>query len=667
MKKKLLLSIIIFISIIAMYNIKSLASFYIENYNINCELTEDGDLKVQENIIYNTDEYKNGVTRKIVTKNERNTKNSADLMKLESVKVDGEEYTRVTASSNGRSGVYEYNIDGDEYNIKVYSPFKRMGKTVTYEYTLKNVAVKYKDTAELYWNFIGNEWDTSISKLEINITLPYNANKNNIYVFGHGSDNGTFEKNGNNIKLVARSLKAGQAVDARILFDKDAIVSSKKVINKNVLQSYIKDEEEGFRKERDAVKLFGIATSKQIAITLIVIIIITWIVIYFIFDKEYDVKPEKYYRDMPYDFDPDFLQYIYYGKEQKNTLWVTFLCLVQKGVYTIERATNKVGVETYKIIFNKEAKDMKEYQRDCMKLLNSFMTTADGEKSIDLLTLKSKMKNSTNSKYRQYINNLEYEKESIFGETEKPPKIVKIISIAIMAIIIILATIMAIATGAETPVMIIFMLTFTTFLYEIFFKQIDLKNAFLLIFFFLHFSAFQGGNIAILADANIAIMYIPYILAFIFIQYTLRIKREPRELREAKWKIKGLRNYIKDYSLLSNSQLEEIAIWEKYFITAVALHVNKKAINYLYDYCNSMTDNINFANSLSACGTYAVLSTTMRAPFTSYVSSYVYSSGGSSRSGSSFSGHSGGFSGGSSSGGGGRRWRRRKFLLNLKE
>ena len=135
-----------------------------------------------------------------------------------------------------------------------------------------------------------------------------------------------------------------------------------------------------------------------------------------------------------------------------------------------------------------------------------------------------------------------------------------------------------------------------------------------------------------------------------------------KELAEVKGKIKGLRNFIKDYSLLSQSEFEQISIWEDYFIMAVALHVNKKATNYLYDLCNSMTENVNFANSLSACGTYAVFSNTMRTPFTRYVSSYVYSQSSGLGSGSSFSGSSGGFSGGSHSGGGGRRWRSEEAL-----
>lgn len=667
MKRKIKLSMIIFIMILALCNVKSLATFEIEKYVINCQLTQNGDLEVEENITYDTNEYRNGVTRNIKTKNDLNVKNSADLLTLESVKVDGTEYKRVTASSNGRSGVYTYQIDGDEYNIKVYSPFNYAGKTVTYKYTLENVAVKYKDTAEIFWNFIGDEWDTNINNVEINIQLPSKAAQKTIYVFGHGSDNGTFEKNMNNITLKAKNLKANQALDARILFDVESIPLSNKQVNKNVLESYIKDEEEGFKKEREEKKIFGILTIKQIAINSIIIIVIVWIIVYIVFDREYRVKSEKYYREIPYDLDPELLQYIYYGKEQKNTLWISFLSLLKKGVYTIEKTTNKVGVETYKITYNKEPVGLKRYQTEFISLLNSYMQTDKyGVKSVDLLTLKSKMKNSTNYSYRKFIKELETEKESIFGETEKQPKAAKMISILMMAVLIILMGIISMVFGTVEGSLTVFFLVFTTLIYSLVFKTIDLKNAFLLVFMLIHFSAFQSANISLLNSNNIAIMYIPYLLCFIFIQYTFRIKRDPKELGETKGKIKGLRNFIKDYSLLSQTQFEQISIWEDYFIMAVALNVNKKATNYLYDLCNSMTDNANFANSISACGSYVTFNSVMRTPFTRYVSSYVYSSS-SGGSRSSFSGSSGGFSGGSHSGGGGRRWRRRKFLLKKGE
>lgn len=669
MKKKIKLSILIFFTIIMIYNIKSLATFFdIDNYVINCELTEEGNLKVQENITYTTDEYRNGVTRDINTKNELNAKNSADLMQLESVKVDGIDYSRVPSGTNGRKGIYEYKINGNEYSIKVYTPFMYEGKTITYEYTLKNVGVKYDDIAELYWNFIGDKWDTNINNVEINIKLPRNAAQNSIYVFGHGSDNGTFEKDMNNITLKASGLQANQALDARILFSRDAMSNSSKIINKNVLQSYIKNEEEGFRKEREEAKIIGTLTIKQLVIIIVIIIIIIWIVLYLLYDKEYEVKSEKYYREIPYDLDPEMLQYIYYGKEQRNTLWITFLNLLKKGVYSIEKITNKVNVETYNITYNNKPLDLKDYQKSFIKLLNSYMNTdEDGTKSIDLLSLKSRMKNGAEYEYRKYIENLENEKQEMFGETKKTPNIAKIVSIVVMIIVILLIGMLSLKDIITLP-MLIFELIITTIIYTVLFAQIGFKNIFLNIVLLVHFSAFQSLNINLLMNLNIGIMYIPYLLAFTLIQYVYRIKRQSKEYREARGKIKGLRNYIKDYSLLSKSDLEHMSLWEEYFIMAVALRVNKKATNYLYDCCNSMTNNLNFSNSLTACGTYAIFATTMREPFTRYVSSYVYPklSSSSSSSGSRFSGGSGGFSGGSSSGGGGRWRRRRKLLLRRK-
>lgn len=670
MKRKIRLSIILFIMLLVFLNVKSLATFEIEKYLINCEVTEEGNIKIKEDITYSTNEYRNGVIRNILTENSLNKKNSADSLVLESVKVDGEEYKRVATSSNGRSGVYTYNIEDNEYSIKVFSPFQHIGKTVTYEYTLKNVAVKYKDTAEIFWNFIGSEWDTNINNVQINIQLPMYARNKEIYVFGHGADNGTFKKNMNFITLEASGLKPYQALDARILFNEDSIPKSNKIVNKNVLQSYIKDEEEGFRKERPKMKVFGIATVEELTITFIGIILTLWIVVYVIFDKEHKVKSEKYYREIPYDLESELLQYIYYGKEQKNTLWISFLSLLKKGVYSIEKMTNKVGVETYKIIYNKEPSNIKGYQKQLISLLNSYMTTNEyGEKSVDLLTLKSKMKNSTSSCYREFIKELKMEKESIFGETVKQPKAARMISIILMAVLIFVMGLVSIITGtaglANAP-MIIFFLIFTTAIYSVFFKAIDSKNLVLLGFFLFHFSAFQGANISLLVSGGIGMMYIPYLLAFIFMQYTFRIKKDPKELREARGKIKGLRNYIKDYSLLKDSQLDHIHIWEDYFIMAIALNVNKKATNYLYDLCSSETNNINFSTSLSSCGNYSMFSHSMGQPFNTYVSTYVYASSRSSGSRSSFSGSRGGFSGGSRSGGGGRRRWRRKLLLKRK-
>lgn len=55
-------------------------------------------------------------------------------------------------------------------------------------------------------------------------------------------------------------------------------------------------------------------------------------------------------------------------------------------------------------------------------------------------------------------------------------------------------------------------------------------------------------------------------------------------------KIVGLRNYIKDYSMLSDSELKQISIWEDYLIYAIIFnnktHLNREAMDFYKKVCN---------------------------------------------------------------------------------
>ena len=190
MKKKILLTIIAFIGIIAIYNIKVEATFLINDFEINCNVEENGNIYIEENITYYTNENKNGLIRTINTKNAANSINSADAFILEEVMVDGASYKKTNNAYVGNKGVYTQKSSGNSNEIKVFSPFNSNTKIVTYKYILTSVAVRYNDIAELYWNFIGDEWDCEINNLEINIILPKMAKNDTVYVYGHGEREG---------------------------------------------------------------------------------------------------------------------------------------------------------------------------------------------------------------------------------------------------------------------------------------------------------------------------------------------------------------------------------------------------------------------------------------------------------------------------------------------
>ena len=167
-----------------------------------------------------------------------------------------------------------------------------------------------------------------------------------------------------------------------------------------------------------------------------------------------------------------------------------------------------------------------------------------------------------------------------------------------------------------------------------------------------------------MVSAGVGWLYIPYIICFAFIQYLIRIKKYSREEREVIAKIKGLRRYIKDYSLMRERDglVENIALWEDYFILAIALGLNAKTINYFYNYGKEQVSS-NLGMAMYGTHTYSDFHYTAYNSFYNYQRSYRTYSSSSSGGGSSYSGSSGGFSGGSSSGGGGgRRWRRRTLL-----
>lgn len=657
-KTKILFTIL-FTFCIILFNNKVCATFEISNFKIDAIVDEKGDMLITETVNYYTNETVNGVTREITTKNNKNTKNSADNLNLIKVMVDGTTCSQIeTGKGNlGDSFVYEYQRSNNNYNIKLYTPFNTSTKEIKYNYVLRNVGVQYNDISEIYWNFIGDKWDCNIEKLEINITLPKNAANKTSYVFGHGSDKGTFTKNGNYITLNARDIKAFQAIDARILFAKDALNKTTKIINKSVLDKYI-NEEEGMSLKTEKTKVIGNFTIKDISIIFIIIIIISAVYMYIKYDKEYVVDKVKYYREIPFGLEPELLQYFYYGKIVSNSYYVAILNLVKLGVYRLEKSVNKVGKEVQKIIYNdKHNIKLKEYQKDIEKSINGYLQEDEkGEKSIDLVSLGTKMSNSTGSGYKQYEKNLKAEKQSLVGNVQKASKKLPII---LLILVVITVGILGIITQKEEVLGITVMMAFLSFIYSMLFistQNIGLANLFLL----LHATCFFAPVGIVLIINDMGLMFVAFILSFIFFIYTGKIKKFSKEERQIIEYVKGLRRYIKDFSLLKDKEnLDYINLWEDYFILAIALKLNNKIVNYFYNYGKEQI-NSNLGNSMTYTSSFNDFNYTMYNTFYSYKKAYDLTRAAASRSSSSsYSGSSGGFSGGSSSGGGGGRRRRR--------
>ena len=234
-KKYIFLIIItlLFISPIKAY--ASTSEYVINNYDINIVVNENNTLKITEKIgaYFNVD--KHGIFRKIPL---RNTV----------TRLDG-------TTSKNRAQISEIEVS-DNYSVYSENGYKVI-KIGDVNYTLtgqKNYTISYlynlgKDTGkeydELYFNLIGNEWDTSISNITFTITMPKEFDKSKLgfssgAVGSTNSSKITYNINGNVITgKLNGSLNPGDAFTVRLELPEGYFVGASLIYNPMDYVQYI--------------------------------------------------------------------------------------------------------------------------------------------------------------------------------------------------------------------------------------------------------------------------------------------------------------------------------------------------------------------------------------------------------------------------------------------
>ena len=158
-------------------------------------------------------------------------------------------------------------------------------------YNVKNVAVKYNDTAELYWKFMGEDTEVEINNFSVGITLPEGANKEDIKVFGHGPLSGESEIiDSRTVELKIEQLLPHNFVEARVLFPPGLIKDSKRTVDKDALVQIMAEEKE-FADRANAERLrAGAVLGLSFAYVLFELFLIVFL--YIKYDKEYKTRFE---------------------------------------------------------------------------------------------------------------------------------------------------------------------------------------------------------------------------------------------------------------------------------------------------------------------------------------------------------------------------------------
>ena len=490
------------------------------------------------------------------------------------------------------------------------------------QYTVEDAIAKYQDKAELYWQFVGEDFEVNAQKVMGTITLPQSAtSKDEIRVWGHTEDlNGEiYVVDSNTIEFEVDGRNAGNFIEVRTLFPTEMITSTNRGANKERLQEVIQEEtvwaEEANQKRQMRQNIRnGIAIIEGVIAILLCIVLIKAIR-----EKLKKAKGLKkieptqeimYFREMPRE-DATPAEALYLLKKQTmpfisteigKIFSATLLDLSLKKCISFEVVKNEKGKEEIYL-------DLKEgttvtLTKEEGVILKFLIEAFDGKDKITVKELERYIQKSQ-TKVVKLKDDIDKWVPSRLQELELQDKKEK-----------------------EE--------------YAKYNSQFG-GNVVGLIFSILIgvITAMELTPLVLIAVIPLVILEIIHLGVISHVQSKINVFTQKGVDEIEKWK--GLKKYMEEFSMLDKKELPEIVLWERFLVYATVFGIAQKVLKQLkivYPNIEEMAEINNYTYL------YFMMHTNFSTSFSNAVSTSMSSSY------SSATGGGGGFSGG---GGGGRR------------
>ena len=611
------------------------SGYDITSYDINVTVKKDGIIHVQENLVYDFEEAMNGVYRDILYN--YSFSGQKDDMKpasrrYQAASIDNiEVYTsnisfdnlekseeRLSGVSNGMNGVHiisRYTENGKRVKLKVFSPVMNGNKKyVRYEYDIKGALVKYKDMSEIYWNFIGGDWDVSLDN--VNVVLKFEEMRDisdvKVYPHSYASNVNCKKEDYNSIVVSCEHISNYTALDARIVFSNDFVPDANitKYENYDILE--LENVEAIQSKKR---KMYEVSNITYIAILFFGIFSFIFVI----------VKARRHYKKNMkcnldyYQYIPDKLPLNKYsilikgklgGMNNGQMITATILDLVDRKYLVMDAQKKSKTYSSIKYNYYmklNDKKDMSKLNEEEIMLLTYIFNLKVGNYD-DLAGIGNKQI-ELNEQFKKLSN--KYKQAEIYNK-----KSINMLS----------------STYKELYE------TVSGGLWKLFsICLITLIVGLILNIFFISPLNIDNKMPAIVISTFSMISYI--LLLSVIIHSSTQIIR--KEHKEEYYKLCGLKKYLKDYSLIKERYPIEIALWDKYLVFANLFGIADKVSKEFEEELLANGYDKERINS-----TYPLMQLCRD-------SIYINASASSAATGYSGSSSSGGFSGGGSGGGGG--------------
>ena len=526
----------------------------------------------------------------------------------------GADYKRLDQSSPGPAGTFFVRYEPEE--VYIDWSFEAVDETRTFRlsYVIDNAIIVHSDTAELYLQFVGKQWEQEHQVVSVELNLPPGASKEEIRAWGHGPLSGTVQiVSGEQVVWKVSPLPAQTFLEGRVTFPPQLVPGASRFSGRDGLSSII-DEETKWAAKSNRLRQLNL-WDKILGLVVVVGGIYIAVLYWSKYGKEFtpDFSGE-YYRELPAPYPPAELGVLYRKVQTTSAdLTATLLDLARKGYLTIaevskaEKGRRKKS-ETADFKFVPSSVD--ERQMDALnsyekKLLHFlFEEVGDGEVTLEEIQAFAK-KNR-----RQFA-----EFWSDWTET--------------------------VSTAAEEKCF--------------FDKEAAKKLRWLLLpgigGLVLAVASFVSGMII----SGAALVIVGFVLIITGVGFN---RRSPQgSTQYAQWK--GFRKFLQDFSQLEHYTVPSLIVWEHYLVYAVTLGVAEKVMQqleivfpnfeddgYVFGYQWYMYHHVGSIHHLST------MPTTMERGFQQSVSTATGQTSSGSGAGGGFSGGGGGGFGG---GGGGVR------------
>lgn len=607
--KKLFLILTFALMFLILLTTKSNASLYLNNLDFNAKINPDGSMDVTET--WDIDISSTNTLYKTFNIDSSKYSNITDV-----------EVQEVGKGILSKSNTWAYHLPKDYYYGGLNSDGKyeicwgvgldNSSDTRNYKISYKVVDAigKYNDIAELYWQFIGNDFEVSAANITGKITLPGKAPSiDDIKVWGHVDTlNGEiYATSEDTIEFNLNNFRSGRYVEIRVAFPTNMVEYSGRTYNTNKLSNIIKEETiwankaNAVRKRQKLMKkvmfiggvaatvLFGGIFIKKIKKYKEVLENTT---------KLHPTQEWEYFREIPTNTStPAEALFLYNGGINNsynfgNTFSATLLNLSLKEYIKINVDPNKNKKEQVEISILKNIEDL-NYEE---KIIANFIKKSIGTKnSITMKELQKYIKNHAES-VSKLVENAEKATKRKTKENGK-------------------------------------------------FNETNAKEK----------DKYTGLSAAYFIFAVMILYILPLSIPLIIngvltAKIANKLSRLTQTGIDEKEKWKGLKKYMEDFSLLNEKEVPALTVWEEFLVYATVFGIADKVIKQLklvYPEIDNM-DNINTASYV-----YLMSHTDFNSSFSSAINSSISSTM------SSGSGGGGGFSGGGGrrpvDGGGGRR------------